>query len=460
MLIPENGLPPAHQSWNDVIARFPESDRKKLVDAVSENDLNNVSQDWFFNARREQLPPSWDWFIWLMMAGRGFGKNWSGANWLINQHMTGNAKNSGIVAATAADLRRFCIEGPSGILSLAPNHWRPHHITSKSKLVWPDDTETLLFTSEEPERLRGPNLDKVWCDELGSWRLLDATWEMLMLCMRYGEPQALITTTPRPKAILRDLLKRKGEAGKPVPGKDVAVTTGSTHDNVKNLADRFVKEVITQYKGTKLERQEIYGELLDEFEGSLWSYKTLDACRVVEHPELTRIGVGVDPAVSSEEGANLTGIVVGGVAGSNKHAYLLGDHSLRATPEGWATKAVSLYNQFSADIIVAEKNQGGEMVESTIRTVDPNVNVKLVHASKGKIPRAEPIAALYEQNRIHHVGTFPELEDEMCLFLPGESNLQQLRSGGSSPDRADAMVWLMTELMDGANRMAPSIRQL
>ena len=458
MLIPEAGLPPAHQSWNDVIARFPEADQEMLTRAVSDQDIEKVSEDWFFNARREQLPPAWDWFIWLMMAGRGFGKNWSGSNWLINQHVTGIAKNSGIVAATAADLRRFCLEGPSGILSLAPNHWRPTHITSKSKLVWPDETETLLFTSEEPERLRGPNLDKVWCDELGSWRLLDATWEMLMLCMRFGEPQAIVTTTPRPKAILRDLLARRD--------KDVAVTTGSTYDNVANLAGRFVQEVISQYKGTKLERQEIYGELLDEFEGALWSYKMLDECRVSEHPELARIGVGVDPAVSSEEGANLTGIVVAGLAGSNKHGYVLGDHSLRASPEGWAKKAVSLYNQpipgsnVKADFIVAEKNQGGDMVESTIRAVDPNANVKLVHASKGKIARAEPIAALYEQNRIHHVGTFAELEDEMCLFLPGESNTQQLRSGGKSPDRADAAVWVLTELMDGINRSRPWLRRL
>lgn len=438
-------------SWNDVLAKLPESAQQELVSAVSEQDLESISGDWFFNARREQLPPAWEWFIWLIMAGRGFGKNWSGSNWLINQHMTGNAKNSGIVAATASDLRRFCLEGPSGIMSLAPNHWRPQHIMSKSKLVWPDETETLLFTSEEPERLRGPNLDKVWCDELGSWRRLDETWTMLMLCMRFGVPQAVITTTPRPKAVLRGLLDRKD--------KDVAVTTGSTYDNVKNLAGVFVKEVIQQYKGTKLERQEIYGELLDEFEGALWSYGMLDACRQNEHPELIRIGVGVDPAVSSEEGANLTGIVVGGLA-NNKHGYVIGDHSFRGSPEQWASKAVSLYNQFNADFIIAEKNQGGDMVESTIRTVDPNVKIKLVHASKGKIARAEPVAAFYEQHRIHHVGTFPELEDEMCLFLPGESNLKQLKSGGSSPDRTDALVWLMTELMGGVNYVGPRLRRL
>lgn len=437
-------------SWNDVLSRLSEEKQHYLVESLSDQDLDAVGQDWFMQARREQLPPSWDWFIWIIMAGRGFGKNWSGANWLINQHVTGNARNSGIVAATASDLRRYCLEGPSGILQLAPQHWRPHHITSKSKLVWPDESETLLFTSEEPERLRGPNLDKVWCDELGSWQRLDATWEMLMLCMRYGVPQCLVTTTPRPKAVLRDLMKREGI--------DVAVTRGSTYDNMKNLAPRFVQEVIAQYKGTKLERQEIYGELLDEFEGALWNYSLLDACRVEEAPTLTRTGVGVDPAVSSVEGADLTGIVVGGTA--NNHGYVIGDHSLRASPERWAQKVIQLYHDHKADFIIAEKNQGGDMVESVIKNVDPNANVELVSASKGKVARAEPVAALYEQHRIHHVGSFKELEDEMCLFLPGETNTQQLKANSKSPDRTDAMVWLMSKLMLDMHTTRPRFRVL
>ena len=464
MLIPSELLPPPSASWNHIIAKLPEESQHLLADSMSEVDLNNVAQDWFMQARREQLPPAWEWFIWLIMAGRGFGKNWAGANWLLSHHMAGSARNSGIVAATASDLRRYCLEGPSGILQLAPNHFRPQLITSKSKLVWPDGAETLLFTSEEPERLRGPNLDKAWCDEMGSWGKLDMTYDMLMMCMRYGVPQVMVTTTPRPRAKLRDLiLRRSTNEGK--DGLDVAVTGGSTLDNSENLATMFVQEVIKQYRGTKLERQEIYGELLDEFEGALWNHGVLDACRVQEHPELTRIGVSVDPAISSNEGADLTGITVGGIA-SNKHGYLLGDHSLRGSPETWARKAVSLYNQpipgskVRADFIVAEKNQGGEMVESTIRAVDPNVNVQLVHASKGKVARAEPIAAFYEQRRIHHVGTFGELEDEMCLFLPGETNSQQLKANSKSPDRADSLVWLMTWLMDGANRVAPQIRVL
>lgn len=445
-------LPPERTSWNDVIARLPDRERDALLSQADDTELDAATHDWYLHARREQLPPNWEWFIWLIMAGRGFGKNWAGSNWLLHQHITRQAKNSGIVAATSSDLRKFCLEGPSGILSLAPNHWRPHYITSKSKLVWPDESETLLFTSEEPERLRGPNLDKVWCDELGSWRLLDATWEMLMLCMRYGVPQVVVTTTPRPKQKLRELMEREG--------RDVAVTRGATYDNVSNLAGRFVSEVIAQYKGTKLERQEIFGDLLDEFEGALWNYKMIDDSRVDEAPELARMGIGVDPAVSSKEGADLTGIVVAGRGGAQNHGYVLGDHSLRASPEQWATKAVNLYEQFNADFIVAEKNQGGEMVEATIRAVNPNVNVKLVHATRGKVARAEPIAAFYEQGRVHHVGTFKELEDEMCLFLPGETNLDQLRGGGKSPDRADALVWVLTEVMTGANRVGPRIRRL
>ncbi len=443
-VITEEMLPPVHESWNHVLASLPNDARESIIASLSDDDAIYASGDWFLQARREQMAPTWDWFIWLIIAGRGFGKNWAGSNWLVQKHLTGNAKNSAVIASTSSDLRRYCVEGPSGILSIAPNWFRPEYKPSKSKLVWPDGGETLLFTSEKPDRLRGPNLDNAWCDELAAWRYLEETWHMLQLCLRYGDsPQCLVTTTPRPKKILRELMKREKL--------DVAVTRGSTYDNIANLPDRFVSEIISQYKGTRLERQEIYGELLDEFEGALWSYKLLDDCRVFEHPILTRIGVAIDPPISSQEGADLAGIVTGGIA-ANKEGYVLGDHSLRASPHDWAAKAVMLYHELTADFIVAEKNQGGEMVESTIKSVDSSVNVILVHASKAKITRAEPIAAMYEQRRIHHVGTFAELEDEQCLFLPGEIK--------KSPDRADALVWLMTELMGGLNRVAPRLRML
>ncbi len=452
----EEMLPPSHTSWNKVLAGLGTSAREAIIASLSDGEVVDASTDWFLQARREQIPPLWDWFVWIIMAGRGFGKNFAGSNWLINEHVSGHAKNSGIIAATSADLRRFCVEGPSGILSQAPDWFRPSYKPATSKLVWPDGATTSLFTSEIPDRLRGPNLDKVWCDELAAWRYLDDTWDMLQLCLRYGDkPQCLVTTTPRPKKILRDLLKRV--RSEDLPDGNVALSFGSTYDNADNLPGRYIEEITSLYKGTRLERQEIYGELLDEFEGSLWSYKLLDECRVSEHPILTRIGIGVDPAITSNEDSDLTGIVAAGTA-ANRQGYVIGEHSLRGSPEQWGMKVAALYHDLNADFVVAEQNQGGEMVESTIRAVDSSVNVRLVHASKGKVTRAEPISAMYEQNRIHHVGTFAALEDEMCLFLPGE--IKQKSRGKKSPDRADALVYVLTELMDGPNKVAPRIRAI
>jgi len=442
-------LPPPHLSWNKVLSELDESARADIISSLTDDEAIDASSDWFLQARREQIAPLWDWFIWIVMAGRGWGKNYSGSNWLVNQHVAKQAKNSAIIAATSADLRRFCVEGPSGILSLAPNWFRPEYKPATSKLIWPDGAITSLFTSEIPDRLRGPNLDKVWCDELAAWRYLDETWEMLQLCLRYGTPQCLVTTTPRPRKVLKELMKRIRSIENPTG--DVAITSGSTYDNADNLPARFVNEIIAQYKGTKLERQEIFGELLPEFEGALWNYALLDECRIDECPTLTRIGVGVDPAISSDEGSDLTGILAAGI-GPNRHGYVIGEHSLRASPEVWARKVVTVYKELKADFIVAEKNQGGEMVEATIKAVDDSVNVQLVHASRGKITRAEPIAAFYEQHRVHHIGTFPDLEDEMTLFLPGRLK--------KSPDRTDALVWVLTELMGGLNLVSPRIRRL
>ncbi len=446
----EDMLPPQHLSWNKVLATLDEGARNDIISTLTDNEAINASTDWFLQARREQMPPQWDWFIWVVMAGRGWGKNWTGANWLVNEHVAKRAKNSAIIAATSADLRRFCIDGPSGILSLSPSWFRPEYKPATSKLIWPDGAITSLFTSEIPDRLRGPNLDKVWCDELAAWRYLDETWEMLQLCLRYGDsPQCVVTTTPRPRKVLKNLLARV--RSEEFSNGDVAISHGSTHDNADNLPSRFINEIIAQYKGTRLERQEIFGELLPEFEGALWSHDLLDECRVPEQPTLTRIGVGVDPAISSDEGSDLTGIVVAGL-GPEKHGYVIGEHSLRASPEGWGSKVVMLYHELEADFVVAEKNQGGEMVAATIRAVDDSVPVKLVHASRSKVVRAEPIAAYYEQHRVHHVGTFSDLEDEMTLVLPGRIK--------KSPDRADALVYVLTELMGGLNLVPPRIRVL
>ena len=442
-------LPPERMSWNQVLADLSDDQRNSVIELLGDRETVEASTDWFLQSRREQIPPQWNWFIWVVMAGRGWGKNFAGSNWLVNKHVSGEAKNSAIIASTSADLRRFCVDGPSGIRSLAPSWFKPDYKPATSKVIWPNGTITSLFTSEIPDRLRGPNIDFAWCDELAAWRYLDETWEMLQLCLRYGlSSPCLVTTTPRPRKVLKGLMSRVRSTEN--PRGDVAITSGSTYDNAANLPSRFVNEIIAQYKGTRLERQEIFGELLNEFEGALWSYNLLDECRVTEHPILKRIGVGVDPAISSNEGSDLTGIVVGGV--TDGQGYVIGEHSLRASPETWARKVVTVYKQSKADFVVAEKNQGGEMVEATIKAVDSGVNVRLVHASRGKITRAEPIAAFYEQHKIHHVGTFPELEDEMCLFLPGETK--------KSPDRTDALVWLFSELMGGPNRVPPRIRSL
>lgn len=380
--------------------------------------------DWFLDARREQIePPGAWWFIWLIMAGRGFGKTWAGSNWLVDQHRAG-VKSSGIIAATAEDLRRYCVEGPSGILNCAPKNFRPAYQPAKTRLIWPDGGITLLFTSEKPERLRGPNLEVAWCDELGSWKNPEAALDMLFLCLRIGSnPRAIMTTTPRPIPAIRGLLSREGQ--------DVIVTRGGTLDNKPNLAPIFVNQVLQQYVGTRLERQEIYGEMLEDFEGALWNHAMIDGCRASKLPLLDIKVIGVDPPTTV---TGVCGIIAAG-KDANSRGYVLGDHSVSGSPDTWAKKAVNAYYAHGALGIIAEVNQGGDMVESVIHNIDPNIPVFKVRASKGKVARAEPVAMLYEQSRIDHHGTFPHLEDEMCVMVPGELK--------ESPDRVDALVWAL-----------------
>ena len=410
------------------MATLSDEKQNALLDLLDEADVKALVGDYFIDARREQLEPPGSWFIWLIMSGRGFGKNWAGSNWLVDQHRLHGAQNSGIIAATATDLRRYCIEGPSGILACAPKDFMPLYQPSKIRLVWPNDTVTELFTSEKPERLRGPNLDKVWCDEVGAWNNPEKVLEMLWLCLRYGvAPKAIMTTTPRPVQAVIDLLKREG--------KDTVVSRGSTMDNRVNLAPSFIDQIIEQFKGTRLERQEIYGELLEDFEGALWNHDMLDACRVETQREMNRIVIGVDPATTV---TGETGIVAAG-RDINGRGYTLGDYSISGSPETWAKKVVSAYYNHNANAVVAEVNQGGDMVESVIHNEDKSVPVVKVRASVGKVARAEPVSMLYEQRRIDHVGNFAKLEDEMCIMVPGELK--------ESPNRVDALVWAFTELL-------------
>jgi predicted phage terminase large subunit-like protein len=304
-------------------------------------------------------------------------------------------------------------------------------------LTWPNGAIATTFSAEEPERLRGPQHDAAVCDELGSWARPE-TWDMLQFGLRLGDnPRCLVATTPRPTKLIRELLAR--EAG------DVVVTRGSTYENRANLAPGFFNQVIRKYEGTRLGRQELEAEILDDVPGALWNRTLLDELRWPPYrgvPELERVVVAIDPAVTSGEEADETGVIVAG-KDANGHGYVLDDQSGRYPPTDWARRAVELYRKHKADRIVAEINNGGEMVEATLRVVDPNVPFTAVHATRGKVVRAEPVAALYEQRRVHHAGSFPTLEDQQCAFT---ADLDR-KSAGISPDRVDALVWALTELL-------------
>jgi predicted phage terminase large subunit-like protein len=368
-----------------------------------------------------------------MLAGRGFGKTRVLSEMCNAWAASGTCRRIALVAATAADARDVMVEGESGILETAPSWCRPAYQTTRRQVVWPNGAIGTTYSAEEPDRLRGPQHDGALCDELASWRDPSA-WDMLMFGLRLGKrPRTVIATTPRPTKLLRQLLAREGH--------DLVVTRGSTFENSANLAPAFFSQIVNRYEGTRLGRQELLAEVLMDVPGALWSLETIDKARRDRAPELRRIVVAIDPAVSSHEGSDETGIVVAGVD-EHGHGWVLEDLSGRYAPHEWARAAIEAYNRHNADRIVAEVNQGGAMVESTMRTIDANVPFTAVHASRGKYVRAEPIAALYEQGRVHHVGNFPQLEDQMTSFVP---DIDRTRMG--SPDRVDALVWALTDLV-------------
>lgn len=407
------------------------------MDGAIADELEN---GWSSTARPEQLPPPGDWSVWLLLAGRGAGKTRAAAEWVRSMVESGAARNVAIVGATASDVRDTLVEGVSGLLSISPDWNRPNYEPSKRRLTWPNGATATMFSSEEPDRLRGPNHDLAWMDELASWQNQQATWDNLQLTLRLGaRPRCCISTTPRPSKLLKDLVSRKGH--------DVVISGGSTFANRANLAPVFLDSIVRRYAGTRLGRQELEAELLQDVEGALWNLDRIDELRRFKAPELERIVVAIDPAISVGEDSAETGIVVCGL-GVDGHGYVLEDASGKYLPTQWANRAVNLYRKYRADRIVAEINQGGQMVESTVRTIDKNVAYRGVHAKRGKILRAEPVSALYEQSRVHHVGAFPELEDQQCGFA----------GGGDSPDRLDAMVYAISDLMIGAE-IARSVAQ-
>ena len=333
-----------------------------------------------------------------------------------------------VVAPTFGDVSGTCFQGESGLMASLPDSCATGYNKSLAELTMPNGTLIKGFSADQPNRLRGPQFHFAWCDEPASFRYPES-WTMLMLGLRLGDdPRCVATTTPKPVKLIRDLVKDP----------NTRVTRGTSYENRDNLAPAFFEKIIKQYEGTRLGRQELMAEVLDDVPGALWQRAQIDSLRVSIVPDMYRVVVAIDPAVSANEDSDETGIIVAGM-GVDGHGYVLADLTCRLSPDGWARRAVTGYHQWQADRIVAEVNNGGDMVRTTVATVDARVPYKAVHASRGKVVRAEPIAALYEQGRIHHVGTFDELEDQQCSFTP--DNL-----AGTSPDRVDALVWTFTEL--------------
>jgi phage terminase large subunit-like protein len=417
-------------SW---LALQPPAVQKQFLSNLTETELYHLQYDWDFWARDKQRLPIGNFFIWVILAGRGFGKTRTGAETVRRWART--CKYVNLIGATADDARDIMIEGESGILAICPPDERPVYKKSDRKLAWPNGAISLIFTADEPERLRGKQHEKIWADEVASWRY-EESWDQAMMGLRLGrQPQGVVTSTPKPVSIVKNLLADPRNH----------ITRGTTYENKANLAAGFFEYVIRKYEGTRLGRQELNAEMLTDVPGALWKRDRIEELRVRRAPELVRIVIPIDPAISANEKSNETGIIPVGL-GKDGHAYILEDLSLIGSPAEWATVAVNAYYRLFADRIIGEINQGGDMVENTIRTVrdkadnpiGKNVSYKAVRATKGKYTRAEPISSLYEQGKVHHVGSLPDLEDQLCTWLQGED----------SPDRLDSLVWGLTEIMN------------
>lgn len=419
-----------------------------LVETLDPETLQHLFASWYFLGRKEQLPPSIGFRFWLYMAGRGAGKTRTGAEWTRGKIMSG-CYRGGLIAPTAADARDVMVEGESGIIAVCQS-WdrdykgnligKPLYEPSKRRLTWENGAVVTTFSADEPERLRGPQHEFLWMDELGAWRRPE-TFDQAMFGLRLGrQPQTFISTTPRQTKLMRELVKKALDPDQPL----YEITRGGSWLNKENLDPIFIQTLMEKYGGTQLGRQELAGELLDQLEGALWTLTDIDECRVdankMREPGFyfERIVVSVDPATTSTENADEHGIVVAGLA-NDTHAYILEDATVRGTPDKWGKTVSDMFVKWDADLVVAEVNQGGEMVKHVIQSANPNIHVKMVHASKGKKARAEPVSQKYEQKKVHHVGTFGELEDQMVTWEFLESR--------DSPDRIDALVWAIWELL-------------
>lgn len=418
-------------------------DRAEALSQFTPEELQILAYEWdLFWARPKQVEPEGNWFVWLIMAGRNFGKTRTGAEW-VRKRVKQGARRIILIGRTAADVRDVMIMGESGLLNIGPPEERPKYEPSKRSLTWPNGATALTFSADKPDQLRGPQGDTCWADEIGAWRYSDA-WNQMRLGLRSPQsglqPRVCATTTPRPTDLVRSLVKDSS----------VHVTRGSTYENKSNTAPSFLSDIERLYAGTRLGRQELDGELLEDAPGALWNLNMIDSNRIdrgrYEKEEYYRIVVAVDPAVTSKEGSDETGIVVAGLRekhlGNGKytrHVDILDDKSGIYSPNEWAKHVASLWHRWQADCVVTEVNNGGDLVEANILNTNRSIRVVKVRASRGKAVRAEPAVGLYEQGRVHHVGYFAELEDQMVSWDPAISE--------RSPDRVDALVWALWELV-------------
>lgn len=428
------------------------------LDDLTDEEADDLLHTWELWARPNQLEPDAvlpngeTWVTWLILAGRGFGKTRCGAETVIKWVREGHCKRIALVAEDSADARDVMVEGESGILACSPRDFKPKYEPSKRRLTWPNGAVATLFSAEDYDSLRGPQFDGAWCDELCKWRYAQEAWDNLQFGLRLGEhPKQIVTTTPKPIRLLKDIILRS----------DTAITKGTTMENLVNLAPPFRKAVVDKYAGTRIGRQELNAEILDDVPGALWSRAMIEEARIrpvdsvtpIQLPHFVRVIVSVDPPKEVGESAAECGIIVT-AKDSQGHGYVLEDLSLPGSPEEWGRVAVQAYDEWDADLIVYEANQGGEMVAAVLRGAAKSlkddgfrtadfVPLKPVHATRGKIVRAEPVSQLYEQKKIHHIGNFAELEDQLCEYTPDGSM-------GYSPDRMDSLVWGFTELLVGS----------
>lgn len=432
-----NGEAELHENLTRLFAKLPGRNLEKL------------RTEFGLYALKHQTTPSLansgaPWTTWLILGGRGAGKTRAGAEWVRHIACRDAKARIALVGETEHDVRAVMVEGVSGLLSVHPYWERPNWQPSLRRIEWKNGAVAEIFSAENYESLRGPQFTAAWCDELAKWRQAEATFDMLQFGLRLGErPRQVITTTPRPIALLKKLMADPS----------TALTRAGTVANALNLSASFVEQVFARYKGTRIGRQELDGEIVEERADALWTRAGLESCRVDAAPELTRIVVAIDPPASSKRGADACGIVAAGRAGDGA-IYVIEDASIAgATPQGWASRAITLWRKYEADALIAEVNQGGEMVSAVLKSIDSAVPVTTTRATRGKYHRAEPVSQMYEQGRVKHAGNFPALEDEMCDF--GLDGL----SSGHSPDRLDALVWAVAALSFAARPM-PRIRRL